>query len=168
MNFNNKVIILKNKDSLKFDDFDFKCSVGTNGLTNKKKEGDKKTPHGLYNLGDIFYRKDRVNKPITNLNIKEIKPNMGWSNDVKNKDYYNKLINLNTIKKGEKLFRNDYKYNYLIPILYNVEKTIPGKGSAIFIHLTENYKSTAGCIALKENDFLILLKLINKKTKIKI
>ena len=168
MNFNNKLIILKNKDSLKFDDFDFKCSVGANGLAYKKKEGDKKTPRGFYNLGDLFYRKDRVSKPITNLNIKEIKPDMGWCNDVKNKDYYNKLINLNTMKKGEKLFRNDYKYNYLIPILYNVEKTIPGKGSAIFIHLTENYKSTAGCIALKENDFLILLKLINKKTKIKI
>ena len=43
-----------------------------------------------------------------------------------------------------------------------------GRGSAIFIHLTKDYKKTLGCIALKENDFLILLKLINKKTKIKI
>ena len=51
---------------------------------------------------------------------------------------------------------------------YNMIKPIKNKGSAIFIHLTENYKPTAGCIALKKNDFLILLKLINKKTKIKI
>ena len=42
------------------------------------------------------------------------------------------------------------------------------KGSAIFIHLTENYRETLGCIALKKNDLLILLKLINKKTKIQI
>ena len=41
-------------------------------------------------------------------------------------------------------------------------------GSAIFIHLTDNYKPTAGCIALKKSDFDILLNLINQKTKIKI
>ena len=40
------------------------------------------------------------------------------------------------------------------------------KGSAIFIHLTKNYNPTKGCIALNKKDFLILCKLINKKTKI--
>ena len=50
------------------------------------------------------------------------------------------------------------KYNFLKPI-------IP-KGSCIFLHLTKNYKPTAGCLALKKKDFLILLKLINPKTKI--
>ena len=53
-------------------------------------------------------------------------------------------------------------------INYNIPKRITGKGSAIFIHLTKNYKPTAGCIALDKKDFLILAKLINKKTKIKI
>ena len=41
-------------------------------------------------------------------------------------------------------------------------------GSCIFLHLTKDYKPTAGCIALKKIDFLILLKLIEKNTKIKI
>ena len=49
-----------------------------------------------------------------------------------------------------------------------MKRKIPGKGSAIFIHLTNNYKPTAGCVALKKKDFEILLKLIDKKTKIKI
>ena len=40
--------------------------------------------------------------------------------------------------------------------------------SCIFIHLTKDYKPTAGCIALKRKDYLIMLRLINKKTKIKI
>ena len=57
--------------------------------------------------------------------------------------------------------------DYIISISHN-EKKIPGKGSAVFIHLTDNYKPTAGCIALKKKDFEILLKLIDKKTKIKI
>ena len=56
----------------------------------------------------------------------------------------------------------------IIPIKYNFKKPVIGKGSCIFIHLTKDYKPTAGCIALKEKDFLIMLKLINKKTKIKI
>ena len=65
------------------------------------------------------------------------------------------------------MYRNDNKYNYILVVNYNSKKT-PYKGSAIFIHLTNDYKPTAGCIALKEIDFLIMLKLINKKTKIKI
>ena len=56
----------------------------------------------------------------------------------------------------------------LIVLDYNFKNPIPFKGSAIFIHLTKNYKGTAGCIALEQKDLLILLKLINKKTKIKI
>ena len=70
--------------------------------------------------------------------------------------------------KHEKLFRKDYKYDFLIPISYNSKKIKKGKGSAIFIHLTKNYKPTAGCIALRRKDFLILLSLLGKKTKIKI
>ena len=47
-------------------------------------------------------------------------------------------------------------------------KPIAGLGSCIFIHLTKDYKPTAGCVALKEKDFLIMLKLIKKNSKIKI
>ena len=93
---------------------------------------------------------------------------MGWCNNVFDTKNYNKLINIKKVSKYEKLFRNDYKYDYLIPIQYNTKKRKLGKGSAIFIHLTKNYKGTAGCIALKKKDFLILLKLIKKNSNIKI
>ena len=53
-------------------------------------------------------------------------------------------------------------------IHYNYPNSISGIGSAIFIHLTKDYKLTAGCIGLKEKDLLILLKLVDKKTRIKI
>jgi L,D-peptidoglycan transpeptidase YkuD (ErfK/YbiS/YcfS/YnhG family) len=92
---------------------------------------------------------------------------MGWCNDVRNKKY-NKLIKISKKIKYEKMFRKDYKYNFLIPINYNTKNTKIGKGSAIFIHLTKNYLPTAGCIGIKKKDMLILLKVINKKTKIKI
>ena len=93
---------------------------------------------------------------------------MGWCNDINNTKYYNKLINIKQNLKHEKLFRKDYKYDLLIPIEYNYKKRVLGKGSCIFLHLTKNYKPTSGCIAIKEKDFFILLKLIDNKTKIKI
>ena len=65
------------------------------------------------------------------------------------------------------MFRKDRKYDLLIPINYNT-KNQKNKGSAILIHLTNNYKKTEGCISLKEKDMIILVKLINKKNKIKI
>ena len=92
---------------------------------------------------------------------------MGWCNDPTSKKY-NSLININDKIRCEKLYRKDKKYDVLIVINYNTKKTVPFKGSAIFIHLTKNFNGTAGCVALLKKDLLILLKLINKKTKIKI
>ena len=161
-------IILKNKETLNYDDFFFKCCIGKKGLAKKKIEGDKKTPKGIFSIGNLYYRKDRNIKPITNLKCIPIKKKMGWCNDVNNKKFYNQLFKIKKKIGHEKLFRKDYKYDYFIPIKYNFKKIKLGKGSAIFIHLTKNFKPTAGCIALKKKDFFILIKLINKKTKIKI
>ena len=162
------IIILKNKDTLQYDDFNFKCSIGKLGITYKKIEGDKKTPKGIFKLDKLYYRKDRIRLPVTKLKCIPIKKNMGWCNDLKNKKNYNKLIKVNQKISHEKMYRFDKKYDLVIPIKYNFLKPKLGKGSAIFLHITKNYKPTAGCIAVKEQDFLILLKLINKKTKIKI
>tara|TARA_B100001121_G_scaffold228266_1_gene201590 strand:- start:10839 stop:11333 length:495 start_codon:yes stop_codon:yes gene_type:complete len=161
-------IIIKNKASLIIDEFEFKCSIGKNGTTNNKKEGDKKTPIGLFHIENLYFRKDRISKPRTKLKCVPIKRNMGWCNDPKDKKNYNKIVRVNNNIKHEKLFRKDNKYDLLIPIDYNRKKIILGKGSAIFIHLTNNYKGTLGCVSLNKNDFLILLRLINKNNKIKI
>ena len=161
-----KIIIIE-KDTLLYDEFKFKCSIGKNGKTSKKIEGDNKTPKGLYTLGPLYYRKDRLPKLSTKLKKIEIMKNFGWCDDVKSK-FYNKPIKTNINVRHEKLYRNDKKYDLLIPIEYNSKKTKKNKGSAIFLHLTSNYKKTQGCVAIKEKDMLILLNLINKKTKIKI
>tara|TARA_B000000557_G_scaffold241864_1_gene221664 strand:- start:32 stop:523 length:492 start_codon:yes stop_codon:yes gene_type:complete len=159
------IIYLKNKHSLKVGDFLFDCCVGKGGISYKKIEGDKKTPKGLYDIGDLYFRKDKIKKFFTKLKRKEIKKNMGWCDDVLNKKY-NKMIKIKKNIKHEKLYRADNKYDLLIPIKYNFKKPKKGLGSCIFIHLTQNYKPTNGCIALKKKDFLIMLKLIDKRTKI--
>tara|TARA_B100001175_G_C19161884_1_gene473288 strand:- start:112 stop:606 length:495 start_codon:yes stop_codon:yes gene_type:complete len=162
------IIYLKNKHTLQIDNFYFNCSIGKKGLIKKKIEGDKKTPIGKFEIGHLYYRKDRIKKPKTILNCISITKNMGWCDDLKNKKNYNKLIKISKKIKHEKLHRKDNKYDLLIPIKYNFNKPILGKGSCIFIHLTKNYLPTAGCIALQEKDFLIMLKILKKNTKIKI
>ena len=161
------LIKVKNKDTLLFDEFNFRCSAGKKGVILKKKEGDYCTPQGIFNLRTLYYRADRIPKPKTQLITKKIKKYMGWCNDPISRKY-NSLININEKIKHEKLYRKDHKYALIIVIDYNLKKPFPFKGSAIFIHLTKNYKKTAGCISLKKKDLLILLKLINKKTKIKV
>ena len=161
-------IFLKNKHTLQIDDFYFKCCIGKNGVTKRKKEGDCKTPSGTFGIEKLYFRKDKIKKPKTNIKVISINQNMGWCDDVNHPDKYNRQIKIHKKIKHEKLFRKDNKYDLLIPIRYNRNNPIVGLGSCIFIHITKNYKPTAGCIALKKNDFLILLKLIKKNTKIKI
>ena len=163
------IIYIKNKHSLKVDDFKFRCCIGKNGKSKKKKEGDKKTPIGQFAVEDLYYRSDRVKKPLTNLKCVKIKKNMGWCDDPNSK-HYNKLIKIKKNLKSsyEKLYRKDSKYDLFILIKYNYKKVKKNKGSAIFLHLTNDYSTTKGCVAIKKKDFLILNKLINKKTKIKI
>ena len=162
------IISLKNKHTLQIDDFYFKCCIGKNGLSKKKMEGDKKTPIGRFSIEHLYYRSDRIRNFSTKLKCVEIKKNMGWCDDPLNKKKYNKLISVKRKIKCEKLHRKDHKYDLLIPIKYNFKKRILGKGSCIFIHLTKDYKPTAGCIALNKKDFMVMLKVINNKTKIKI
>ena len=106
------IIILKNKESLIFDDFTFRCTIGRKGLTKNKIEGDKKTPIGKFALGPLYYRNDRNPRPITKLKCISITKNMGWCHDVKNKKYYNKLIKIkNKIKYIHFL---NYQFEHLL------------------------------------------------------
>jgi L,D-peptidoglycan transpeptidase YkuD (ErfK/YbiS/YcfS/YnhG family) len=161
-------IILKNKHTLIIEEFYFKCCIGKKGLSKKKTEGDKKTPIGTFGIEKLYFRDERVKKPITSLSCKKILKNMGWCDDINFPKKYNRLIKVNNKIKHEKLKRKDYKYDLLIPIKYNFKNPVIGLGSCIFIHLTKNYRPTAGCVAVNKKDFLIILKLINKNTKIKI
>jgi L,D-peptidoglycan transpeptidase YkuD (ErfK/YbiS/YcfS/YnhG family) len=161
------LIKIKKNGFLIYKKFRFKCIFGKLGIKKNKKEGDKATPEGIFTLGKIYYRADRVDKIDTQLKCKVIKKYMGWCNnpnDVK----YNREFNLNSKKKGEKLFRKDHKYDVFIPINYNTNPIIPRRGSVIFLHLTQNYKPTAGCVAISVKDFLSLVKHIKSTTKIKI
>jgi len=148
--------------------YKLKCSIGKSGIISSKKEGDLTTPKGTFELGTLYYRRDK-NKPIK-CKIEKIiiKKKMGWCNDIRSKKY-NQEINFPFKYKAEKLYRRDKIYDLFINIKYNFSPIIKGKGSAIFLHIADSkYKPTKGCIAISKNDFLKILPLINSKTKISI
>jgi len=160
------MIIVKKPGHLIYKNFKFRCSIGKNGIGNKKKEGDGITPKGIFKLTKVFYREDKVKNIKTKIKKIKIKKNMGWCDDPKSK-FYNKLVKLPNKFSNEKLYRKDDVYDIVIVLNYNIQPIIKNKGSAIFIHVAKkNYKPTAGCVALKKKDLIKLLKYINKKTKI--
>ena len=160
-------IIIK-KHFLLYKSYKLKCSIGKSGITASKKEGDLATPKGTFKLGLLYYRKDRNKSLESKIKKRVIKKNMGWCNDSRSKKY-NQEIYFPFKYCAEKLYRKDNIYDIFINIKYNYRPSVKKKGSAIFLHLANsNYKPTSGCIAIAKKDFLKILPLINKKTRISI
>jgi L,D-peptidoglycan transpeptidase YkuD (ErfK/YbiS/YcfS/YnhG family) len=162
------MIIVKKPGYLIFKNFKFRCSLGKNGISNKKKEGDGRTPRGTFKLTKLFYREDKIKNIRGKIKRVKIKKNMGWCDDPKSR-FYNKLVKLPCKFSYEKLYRKDNIYNIVVVLDYNLNPIIKNKGSAIFIHVAKkNYKTTQGCLGLKQNDLIKLISIIKKNQKIKI
>tara|TARA_A100001015_G_scaffold36346_1_gene40075 strand:- start:4 stop:546 length:543 start_codon:yes stop_codon:yes gene_type:complete len=170
-NFNKKYF-------LRVGDKVFRCQIGKGGLNGaaKKVEGDKTTPIGKWYLKSLYYRSDRVLRPKLNkknvLKIKRITKYCGWCDDIRS-HYYNRYIIINNSRSlntnYERLWREDNVYDIIIEISYNAKPIIKNKGSAIFIHCSfEDFRATAGCVALKKGDLMFLIKNIKSKSFIKI
>ena len=160
-------IIIK-KHFLSYKGYKLKCSIGKSGVKYFKKEGDLATPKGIFKLGLLYYRKDRNKSLKCKIRKRVIKKGMGWCNDSRSKKY-NQEIYFPFKYRAEKLYRKDNVYDIFINIKYNYRPSVKKKGSAIFLHLANsNYKPTSGCIAIAKRDFLNILPLINKQTRISI
>jgi len=141
----------------------WRCALGRGGLRQDKREGDGATPVGTFGLGRVFFRPDKcVKPPQSDLECIEITSSMGWCDDPLHVDY-NCLITLPHPAHHERLWRDDDLYDVVVEVLHNTNPVHPGRGSAIFIHIAKpNYEPTEGCIALKKQHLLDLLRKINK------
>tara|TARA_Y100000816_G_scaffold92569_1_gene64060 strand:- start:147 stop:638 length:492 start_codon:yes stop_codon:yes gene_type:complete len=147
-------------------DYKIKCSIGKRGLTEKKTEGDLKTPKGIFNFKAILYRPDKIKNLHTKIKKIKIKKNFGWCDDPTSQ-FYNKLIYFPFKKSAEKLYLKKNIYDLILVIDYNCNPIKKNKGSAIFLHIaTKNFNPTKGCLAIRKRDLLKILPLINKKTKL--
>ena len=154
------------KNYLIFQNYKVKCAIGKRGINNKKKEGDLITPKGTFKIKKLLYRRDKIGAINTNLKKTVIKKNMGWCNDIKSKDY-NKLISFPFRFTAERLYRKDNIYDLILVLNYNMNPIRKGKGSAIFIHIAKNnFSATEGCVALKKNNLIKVIKKLNKNIKV--
>tara|TARA_B100000959_G_scaffold55959_1_gene58365 strand:- start:68 stop:559 length:492 start_codon:yes stop_codon:yes gene_type:complete len=157
-----------NENHLLYKGYKLKCCVGKSGIKKVKKEGDLATPKGTFKLGLLYYRRDRIKLPKCKVKKKIIKKNMGWCNDSRS-NKYNRQINFPYNYSSEKLYKKENVYDLFLLIKYNTTPVIKKKGSAIFLHIAKkNYQPTQGCIAISKKNFIKILPLINRKTKITI
>lgn len=147
---------------------EFACALGRGGVSADKKEGDGATPSGRFPIRQIFYRADRVERPKTVIPLRAISPDDGWCDDPGDENY-NRLVKLPHPAGHEKMWREDHLYDVAVVLGYNDNPPVPGKGSAIFMHVAgPDYGPTEGCVALALPDLLALIESLGESTEIRI
>ncbi|HKY17753.1 MAG TPA: L,D-transpeptidase family protein [Rhizomicrobium sp.] len=129
-----------------------RAAIGPGGIAVKGGEGDGITPRGRFPVREIFYRADRIAKPVTQLPLRVLQKDDGWC-DAPNDANYNRLVKLPYPASAEHMWRDDHLYDLVAVLGYNDDPVVPGKGSAIFLHVARpDYSATHGCVALACDD----------------
>ena len=137
------------------------CALGRGGVlpAADKREGDGATPLGLWRLRRVLYRADWVGAPVTALPSAAIARDDGWC-DAPRDRAYNRQVKLPYPASCERLWRDDHLYDLLCVLGHNDDPPVPGRGSAIFLHVARtDYTPTEGCVALALADLQGLLAL---------
>jgi L,D-peptidoglycan transpeptidase YkuD (ErfK/YbiS/YcfS/YnhG family) len=133
------------------------AACGRSGVRADKREGDGASPAGTFSLWCCYYRPDRLAAPRTGLSLIPLRPNDGWCDDSGDLQY-NRLVSLPYPASHEDMWHDDDLYDLVVPTGYNMESPVPGRGSAIFLHVaTPDFQPTAGCIAIARDALLALL-----------
>ena len=134
-----------------------RAAAGKGGVRAEKREGDGATPAGIFPLLGVFYRPDRLARPITGLTAFPIGKTDAWVDDPEDPQY-NRRVTLPYPARCERLWRRDRIYDLLVVIGYNAEPVVPGRGSAIFLHVARpNFSPTLGCLAIERRELLRLV-----------
>ena len=129
-----------------------RAAIGLPGIAVKSGEGDGITPIGAFPVREIFYRADRIARPDARLPLRAIQKNDGWC-DAPDDPNYNRLVKLPYPASTEQMWREDHLYDLVAVLGYNDDPVVPGKGSAIFLHVARpDYSHTQGCVALAYDD----------------
>jgi len=158
--------IIVNQNTLTFAGKTYACAIGKGGYTRDKREGDGATPEGVFSLRECWYRPDKLAAPQTTLTVHAISPLDGWC-DAPISPEYNRLVTLPYPHSHERMWREDGVYDVVVPLGYNDAPAIPGKGSAIFLHVAKpDFSDTEGCVALALPDLLEILAKIDLTSQI--
>jgi L,D-peptidoglycan transpeptidase YkuD (ErfK/YbiS/YcfS/YnhG family) len=140
--------------TMRFRGGDFRAAIGRSGITADKREGDGASPLGAWPMRRLHYRADRLILPAIALPARAIRPEDGWCDDPAHRDY-NRLVRRPFAASHEKMWREDGLYDLVVELGYNDDPPVPGRGSAIFLHVARpDFGPTAGCLALAKADLL--------------
>lgn len=143
-------------------------SLGRSGIRANKREGDGATPRGRFRLVRLWWRADRFPRPSTALPSRRIHSDDGWSENPSDRNY-NKPVKVPASSGADRLWREDYLYDFIIELDHNTRPRISNMGSAVFIHFArEGFKPTAGCVGLRPSDLRRLLPRLSRHTLIDI
>lgn len=135
------------------------CAFGPGGViaAADKREGDGRSPLGVWPIRRVLYRPDRGPAPTTALPVAAMQPSDGWC-DEPGDPAYNRPVRLPYPASAEAMWREDHLYDIVVVLGHNDGPPVPGLGSAIFLHLAwPDYRATQGCVALARNDLEELL-----------
>ena len=144
----------------------FDAVIGRNGLAaiGEKREGDGKTPSGVFPVGLVFgYGPEIASK----MPYRQTCENDIWVDDPESPEYNKWVLKGTTSAKSfEEMKRKDHLYKYGMVIEYNTKPIVKGWGSAIFFHIwLAPGESTGGCVAVSEKKMLWLLKWLDSAKK---
>ena len=134
-----------------------------------KKEGDLKSPAGIFSIGTAFGYADYKDAIWIHNPYIKASDTLICVDDM-HSAYYNTLVNNDTFKgdwkSHEEMHRKDDYYKWGLFINHNADKPVAGRGSCIFMHIWNNdHQGTEGCTAMKEADLLTILHWIKAKDK---
>ena len=136
---------------------EMRAALGKGGISREKHEGDHATPVGVFLLREVLYRPDRLSAPKTSLPLRPLSLVDGWC-DAPGDPRYNRRVTLPYAASAEQLWRGDRLYDVLVPLGYNDDPVVPGRGSAIFLHVARpDFAGTEGCVALALEDLISVL-----------
>ncbi len=151
---------------LRFQGRRFACTIGRGGVVTAehKREGDGGTPTGTHRIVGMLYRPDRMARP-TDWAL-PIGPSDLWSDDVRDPDY-NLMVRAPHGFSHEHLRRADPQYDLVLITDWNWPYSVPGRGSAIFIHRWRRpCAPTAGCVALAPQDLLWIAQRLRPQSRL--
>ncbi|MCF8473874.1 MAG: L,D-transpeptidase family protein [Emcibacter sp.] len=154
-------------------DKSYPCALGKKGIGLLKTEGDLKTPAGSFPLRTVYYRYDKLSRPIyTQVPMMALLKEDGWCDDPDDLAY-NQSVMLPYHTSAENLWRDDDAYDVIVVLGHNDNPIKKGGGSAIFLHVAreasnDTFEGTAGCIALKKQDILEILPQLSPMTILKV
>ena len=159
-------ILVTPSGELSWDGQRCRCALGPRGVRVDKREGDGATPAGAFPLRRVLYRADRLQHPVTRLALAPLAENDAWCDDPQD-PHYNQQLRLPYPASHEHLWRGDHLYDVIVVLGYNDAPVVPGRGSAIFLHVARpDYGPTAGCVALALADLLALLAAVGPEDRL--